>query len=782
LTSIGERAFSWCERLISVTFPDSLTSIGNEAFADCFRLPSVTFPAGLTSIGNYAFVGCGRLTSVTFPAGLTFIGEGAFLWCERLMSITFPAGSVLTSIGDHVFAECHELTSITFPESLTSIGYEAFNACMKLTSVTFPAGLTSIGNRAFHDCFILSSVTFPDSLTYIGYGAFYVCYELKYITFPAGLTFIGDNAFEECYPLTEIINLNPNPIFITANVFQYVDITKCTLKVPVASVGLYQNAAVWQNFNIVGVYQVDVESNNSDFGSLTGDGVFLPNASDTLIAVPNYGYRFENWTGNTGILSTDDTLIITVTQDSLIIATFVPDTFSVVVLPNGVSFGVVTGNGDFPYKTADTLTTIANYGYRFVNWTVNGTELSTDDTLIITVTQDSLIMANFVPDTFAVSVTTNDSVFGSVTTGNGDFPYQTADTLTTIANYGYLFVNWTVNGTELSTDDTLIITVTQDSLIMANFVPDTFAVSLTTNDPAFGSVEGDANYAYNTQATLRATATHGYLFESWTSGGIVISTDNPFTLTVSQDTVIMANFVLDTFAVDVMSNYIAYGSIMGSGDYVYNTTATLTATANTGYSFVNWTSRGIIISTDNPFIFTVTGDTIIVANFVLDTFAVDAITVSVYANNNLYGSVTGGGNYVQNTQATLTATANSGYVFESWTSGGVVISIDNPFSFTVTQDTAMIANFMPEVSITETKYPIDDIYIYPNPVQDRINISGLSDKEDIVLTDISGRTLYTVKSDGSREMQIPVDHLSSGMYFVRISSNTAVRTVKVIKQ
>jgi hypothetical protein len=82
----------------------------------------------------------------------------------------------------------------------------------------------------------------------------------------------------------------------------------------------------------------------------------------------------------------------------------------------------------------------------------------------------------------------------------------------------------------------------------------------------------------------------------------------------------------------------------------------------------------------------------------------------------------------------------------------------------------------------ENRAVSDDIVIYPNPAQDHITISGLSDNADILLTDISGRIIYRCKSDGVREMQIPVSHLAEGMYFVRISTTTATKTMKLIKQ
>ncbi len=66
VTSIGERAFSFCTALTKVTIPDSVTSIGDYAFWCCTSLTSVTIPDSVTSIGDYAFDGCAALTDVWY--------------------------------------------------------------------------------------------------------------------------------------------------------------------------------------------------------------------------------------------------------------------------------------------------------------------------------------------------------------------------------------------------------------------------------------------------------------------------------------------------------------------------------------------------------------------------------------------------------------------------------------------------------------------------------------------------------------------------------------------
>jgi hypothetical protein len=114
--------------------------------------------------------------------------------------------------------------------------------------------------------------------------------------------------------------------------------------------------------------------------------------------------------------------------------------------------------------------------------------------------------------------------------------------------------------------------------------------------------------------------------------------------------------------------------------------ATLTATANEGYQFVNWTINGETITT-NPTTIIVNSDVNAVANF-----AVIQHTVTATVNDPAMGSVEGAGVYNYGATATLTATANEGYEFVGWTVNGETL-LDNPLTLTVTSDVTVVANF-----------------------------------------------------------------------------------------
>ena len=94
---------------------------------------------------------------------------------------------------------------------------------------------------------------------------------------------------------------------------------------------------------------------------------------------------------------------------------------------------------------------------------------------------------------------------------------------------------------------------------------------------------------------------------------------------------------------------------------------------------------------------TVTSDVTVVANFK----AIEH-TVTVTVNDPAMGSVAGAGIYNYGATATLTATANEGYEFVSWTVNGEVLT-DNPLTLTVTSDVTVVATFKAiEHTITAT--------------------------------------------------------------------------------
>ena len=70
------------------------------------------------------------------------------------------------------------------------------------------------------------------------------------------MTSIGNYAFYDCTGLTELVSLASIPPICDAGVFENVDKSLCTLKVPKGSKDAYSQAYGWKDF--VNIEEVDV--------------------------------------------------------------------------------------------------------------------------------------------------------------------------------------------------------------------------------------------------------------------------------------------------------------------------------------------------------------------------------------------------------------------------------------------------------------------------------------------------------------------------------------------
>lgn len=215
---IGDDAFMKCNKLVSVSIPDSVTTIGKWAFSYCEKLEEVEIPDGVTAIECSVFFDCKKLRSVKIPSSVTTIEKNAFMNCKKIENIEIP-NSVI-EIGHCAFGRCEELKSIIIPNSVTTMGSNCFLGCEKLSSVVISNSLTGIQSETFKECINLTSVTIPNSIVKIGDSAFSGCEGLKSITIPNSVIEIGHRAFEGCSMLNDVTI--PNSVKVWGgSVFEY---------------------------------------------------------------------------------------------------------------------------------------------------------------------------------------------------------------------------------------------------------------------------------------------------------------------------------------------------------------------------------------------------------------------------------------------------------------------------------------------------------------------------------------------------------------------------------
>ena len=434
-------------------------------------------------------------------------------------------------------------------------------------------------------------------------------------------------------------------------------------------------------------YEITATANPTEGGTVSGSGTYDYGASVTLTATANEGYTFQNWAKDGEIVSTEASYSFEVTGDASYVANFALNSYEITAMANPTEGGTVSGSGTYDYGANVTLTATANEGYTFINWTLDGEEVSTSETYSFEVTGDAIYVANFVLNSYEIIATANPTEGGTVS-GSGTYDFGTTATLTATANVGYTFINWTKDGEVFSTDAAYSFEVTGDASYVANFALNSYEITATANPTEGGTVSGSGTYDFGTTATLTATANVGYTFINWAKDGEVVSTEASYSFEVTGDASYVANFALNSYEITATANPTEGGTVTGSGAYDFGTTATLTATANEGYTFQNWAKDGEVVSTETVYSFEVTRDASYVANYTLNSYEITAM-----ANPTEGGTVSGSGTYNYGANVTLTATANEGYTFINWTKDGVQVSANSTYSFTVTEGGAYVANF-----------------------------------------------------------------------------------------
>ncbi len=136
VVSIGDRAFKYCEELVTVNFAEnnSCTTIGAQAFECSKKLETVTNygKTKILEISNDCFRTCLSLKGVEVPNTVLVIKTKAFWNCPNVATIEFMEDSICTEIQYHAFRGCKKTKQVIIPKSVQAIGYDVFAYCGNL--------------------------------------------------------------------------------------------------------------------------------------------------------------------------------------------------------------------------------------------------------------------------------------------------------------------------------------------------------------------------------------------------------------------------------------------------------------------------------------------------------------------------------------------------------------------------------------------------------------------------------------------------------------------------
>ena len=231
-------------------------------------------------------------------------------------------------------------------------------------------------------------------------------------------------------------------------------------------------------------YTITTTTNPSGGGQVTGGGNYMNGTNCTLTATANSAYDFVNWTKNGTQVSANATYSFTVNESAEYVANFTLKTYNISASANPTQGGTVSGSGTYTHGTSCTLTATPGSNYDFVNWTKNGSVVSSNPNYTFTVTGAGNYVANFTLKTYNITATVNPSGGGTIS-GAGSYVTGSTCTLTASPNEYFIFVNWTKNGTVVSTNTSYTFTVSGNAAYVANFslcLPDLHVTEITHSD------------------------------------------------------------------------------------------------------------------------------------------------------------------------------------------------------------------------------------------------------------------------------------------------------------
>jgi uncharacterized repeat protein (TIGR02543 family) len=470
-------------------------------------------------------------------------------------------------------------------------------------------------------------------------------------------------------------------------------------------------------------FNLELISNPEGAGILTGGGYFEPLTTVEISAAVVDGFTFVNWTNNGNIISTLPSFNFVMPPSNVILtANFAHIGYELSLIESPAGAGYLSGEGYYLEGQVATVSADEASGFGFVNWTENGTIISTSATFNYTMpAHATTLVANFLQTGHLLSMETNPTDAGTVT-GSGIYNVGEIVQVSAIANPAFQFATWTLDGDIISYYPNFeYIMPDNDVNLIAQFNYIGYQLSLIEVPEQAGQSTGSGFYDNGEQVSVTTSSNPGYYFLNWMHEDVIISNQPSFTYTMpAENTILTANFVPILYNLTLTAFPENSGSLEGAGFYHMGDLVTINAVPSIGYEFDYWTLNGDIYAETASFTFEMPwNDLDLVANFSIQELEIVAVP-----NNFDYGTTTGSGTYDYGTNVSVTAIPNPGYYFVLWTENDESVSYDETYTFTVTADRLLTAHFrylddcpgpvaLGELNIDDTKaeliwYPSDD--------------------------------------------------------------------------
>jgi uncharacterized repeat protein (TIGR02543 family) len=515
-------------------------------------------------------------------------------------------------------------------------------------------------------------------------------------------------------------------------------------------------------------------ANPVEGGTVTGGRTYFVDDPVVVEAIPNEDYNFVNWTENDEEVSTNAVYTFYAEVDRNLVANFIRKPCLISVSANPPAGGEVTGGSLYPHNSNVSLTATPNTGYQFVNWTEDGTAVSTNATYSFTATVSRTLVANFALKSYTISVSANNPTYGSVS-GGGTFMHFELVTVTATANASYNFVSWKEADTVVSTAAEFSFSADGNRTLVAHFSGNTHTV---TFDPQGGSAVDPQNVEHGGKATKPTDPTRAdYIFGGWYKDAActnIWSFDND---EVTSDITLYADWIpasATTYKVTFNSQGGSHveQQIIAAGEKASHPTAP----TRDGYTFSGWHREAGCVNAWDFAVDLVTQDTTLYAKWT----EVGANTYVVTFNSQGGSAVdpqtvAHDGKVIEPTPPTRAA----GYTFGGWYRESACTNIWNFATDVVTANITLYAKWTggPTAVSAEAQTAVK---LYPNPV---VNGQLIIDNEQwkagetVKVYSINGALVATYTTTGEKT-SVSVSQLPNGTYLLRVGKYTA----KFVKQ
>ena len=348
-------------------------------------------------------------------------------------------------------------------------------------------------------------------------------------------------------------------------------------------------------------YTINATANPEEAGWVIGADSYREGAECTLVAEAYEEYIFINWTEDGEVVSTDATYSFIVTGNRNLVANFVINdgTYHEYVdlgLPSGLLWATCNVGADNPGDYGDYFAWGETQPKSIYNWSTYQYCNGSYNTLTKYCNNSSYGYNGFTDD-----LTTLEPSDDAATANWGD-DWR----MPTEEEWQELYQNTTVTWTTRNGVNGRLFTASNGNSLFL---------------PASG---------YRNESTPEAT---GIIGDYWTSS---LDTDYPsgalsFFFNSSNYYISFCNRLYGrnvravrtgsqstSFVIDATANPVEGGVVIGGGSYQMGAECTLNATASEGYTFINWTENGEMVSMESVFTFTVTESRSIVANFAVN--------------------------------------------------------------------------------------------------------------------------------------------------------------------